>query len=337
MAGLSSTDWSWSSLFADYDNDGFKDLYITNGFLRDLGDLDYIHYQGIYDNPLGEREVKIQQKLNSIKALPPAKLNNYVYKNKGNSTFEKISENWGITDPSCSNGAAYADLDNDGDLDLVVNNVNQKAFVYENKTVKEKPNHYLKIKLKGKSGNLQGIGAKIKVSTKTATQYEQYFLSRGYESSVDPIIHFGLGQEANVESVEIWWPAWLTENETALDSTFQHVEDNVVDFKLQPILPHMHSRNGPGVSVADVNNDGLEDFYVGAAAGQSSVLYIQNEDTSFSISNGPIDGDFEDMGSLFFDANNDGYADLYVVSGGVRLSEKYLYVVVLSQVNIPCR
>jgi len=361
MAGVSSTDWSWSSLFADYDNDGFKDLYVTNGFLRDLGDLDYIHYQGIYDNPLGERDVKIKQKLNSIKALPPAKLNNYAYKNKGDSTFEKISENWGITEPSCSNGAVYADLDNDGDLDLVVNNVNQPAFVYENKGSEEKQNHYLKIKLNGKAGNLQGIGAKIKLTTKTATQHEQYFLSRGYESSVDPTLHFGLGKETEVEILEIWWPddayqsfenisanqlltidykdetseegqsiskgskSWFLENEIVLDSVFHHVEDNVVDFKLQPILPHMHSRNGPGVAVADINNDGLEDFYIGGAAGQAPALYTQNENSTFSISNWSNDVNFEDMGSLFFDANNDGHSDIYVVSGGVQLSENKVY------------
>jgi len=361
MAGVSSTDWSWSSLFADYDNDGFKDLYVTNGFLRDLGDLDYIHYQGIYDNPLGEWDVKIKQKLNSIKALPPAKLKNYIYKNREDSTFERVSENWGITEPSCSNGAAYADLDNDGDLDLVVNNVNQPAFVYENTNKEEKPNHFVKIKLNGKQGNLQGIGAKIKLTTKTAVQYEQHYLSRGYESSVDPTLHFGLGQETEVVRIEIWWPddkyqvlkniaadqlvtlkykdatskkiplksknlePWFQEFERRPDSAFYHLEDNVVDFKLQPIIPHMHSRNGPGVSVADVNDDGLEDFYIGGAAGQSAVLYTQNADASFSRFDWSSDSNLEDMGSLFFDANNDGHTDLYVVSGGVQLSENDSY------------
>jgi len=147
MAGISSTDWSWSSLFADYDNDGFKDLYVTNGFLRDLGDLDYIHYQGIYDNPLGERDTKIKQKLNSIKALPPAKLTNYIYQNAKNTTFKNVSTAWGITDASCSNGATYADLDNDGDLDLLVNNVNQPAFIYKNQTPQDSTHHFLQINL----------------------------------------------------------------------------------------------------------------------------------------------------------------------------------------------
>ncbi len=361
MAGLSSTDWSWSALFADYDNDGYKDAYITNGFLRDLGDLDYIHYQGIYDNPLGEWDVKIKQKLNSIKALPPAKINNYAYKNKGDTTFEKVSEDWGITVASCSNGAAYVDLDNDGDLDLVVNNINQPAFVYENRNPKSNSNNYLQIILHGKQGNLQGIGSKIKVSTKTSNQYAQHFLSTGYESSIDSKIHFGLGQETEVEVVEIWWPdnqyqkletipsnqvlqinydnassekalnqssttkPWFTETTIILDTIFQHVEDDFVDFKLQPILPHMHSRNGPGVSVADINGDGLEDFYVGGAANNSGALYMQNKEGTFNYSKSSFESGPEDMGNLFFDANNDGHLDLYIVSGGAQLNDSIVY------------
>lgn len=360
MAGISSTDWSWSSLFGDYDNDGYKDLYVTNGFLRDLGDLDYIHYQGIYDNPLGEREVKKRQKLNSIKELPPAKLNNYLYKNGGNSAFENVSERWGIQHPSCSNGATYADLDNDGDLDLIVNNINQPAFIYENIPTEDRPNNYLQIELVGSGKNPQGIGSKIKLTTEAGTQHEQHFLSRGYESSVDPILHFGLGQETEVKRIEIWWPddryqvvegiqgnqritlAYdgvgpqnaldkseptdaLVETELGIDSVFHHVEDNVVDFKLQPILPHMHSRNGPGIAVADVNGDQLEDFYVGGAAGQSGVLYLQNAQGVFQRSGWNSEAEYEDMGSLFFDANNDGHDDLYVVSGGVQLSGNEVY------------
>ncbi|MFS4466595.1 VCBS repeat-containing protein [Maribacter sp. 2210JD10-5] len=355
LAGVSSTDWSWSALLADYDNDGYKDLYVTNGFLRDLGNLDYIHYQGIYDNPLGEREVKIQQKLKSIQELPPAKLVNYAYKNEGGIMFTDVSENWGITDASCSNGAAFADLDNDGDLDLVVNNVNQPAFVYENTTTN---NHYLKIKLEGKSGNLGGIGAKIDINTPSGSQYYQHFLSRGYESSVEPIIHFGFGTDTIIDQIKIRWPddtfqtlenvktdqlillkqtaAKSKENRAEADDTntlftevtdtlnvdYTHQEDDMVDFKLQPILPHMHSRNGPGVSVSDVNDDGLEDFYVGGAANQSGKLFVQQKNGSFTSKEWTMDTDKEDMGSLFFDVDNDGDQDLYIVSGGVRTSSK---------------
>ena len=359
MAGVSSTDWSWSPLLADYDNDGHKDMYVTNGFLRDLGDLDYIHYQGIYDNPLGDRESKISLKLNSIKNLPPAKLVNYAYKNNGDLTFKKVSEEWGINEASCSSGAAFADLDNDGDLDLLVNNMNQPAFVYENTTNKAKnSNHFLKLKLKGEKGNLNGIGVKIELESESGMQYYQHFLSRGYESSIDPNIHFGLRKDSIIESVKITWPDntsqtlvnikanqlveinktdaslkkyqdnqsvkknWFLEVTDTLDLNYKHLEDNFVDFKQQPILPHMNSRNGPGVSVSDVNNDGFEDFYVGGAAGQAGQLFLQAKDGSFTMKAWEMNIESEDMGSLFFDVDNDGDQDLYIVSGGIQTSLK---------------
>jgi hypothetical protein len=359
MAGVSSTDWSWSPLFADYDNDGHKDLYVTNGFLRDLGNLDYIHYQRIYDNSLGDQKSKIKLKLNSIKELPPAKLVNYAYKNNGDLTFKKVSEDWGIKDASCSSGAAFADLDNDGDLDLLVNNMNQPAFVYKNTTNKAKnSNHFLKLKLKGEKGNLNGIGVKIEIKSKSGKQYYQHFLSRGFESSIDPNIHFGLGKDSIIESVKIIWPdntsqtlvnikanqlveinkkdailkkyqdnlnkkkKWFSDVTDALNVNYKHVEDNFVDFKQQPILPHMHSRNGPGVSVADVNNDGFEDFYIGGAAGQAGQLFLQAKDGSFTMKAWKMNVQSEDMGSLFFDVDNDGDQDLYIVSGGVQTSLK---------------
>ena len=362
LSGVSSTDWSWSALFADYDNDGNKDLYVTNGFLRDLGDLDYIHYQNVYDTPLGDPESKIKNKLNSIEQLPSAKLVNYAFQNRGDMTFKDVSENWGIKEASCSNGAAYVDLDNDGDLDLLVNNVNQPAFVYENLSQESQVNNYLRIKLKGKQGNLDGIGATVKISTATSVQYSEHFLSRGYESSVDPIIHFGLGQNQIVDSIEVWWPdntyqiirqtvgnqlllidqfnavpkempqkdhfaqEWFNDVTDSLEIKFRHKEDLMVDFKLQPILPHMHSRNGPGIAVADVNGDGLEDFFVGGASEQDGELFLQKENGKFEPQDWSMDGIFEDMGALFFDANLDGHPDLYVVSGGVvKISNKEAY------------
>ncbi|QCX01455.1 hypothetical protein FGM00_15570 [Aggregatimonas sangjinii] len=359
LAGISSTDWSWSPLLADYDNDGHKDLYVTNGFLRDLGNLDYIHYQGIYDNPLGTIDAKIKQKRNSIRELPKADLINYAYRNKGGASFKKTSEKWGITERSCSNGAAYADLDNDGDLDLLVNNIDRPAFVYENRSEKQTGNNFLRLKLQGKRGNLQGIGAKVKITTATSSQFYQHFLSRGYESSVDPIIHFGLGKEDAIQKLEIWWPdssyehiaalqpnqlitlsqseamgpesapknietpALFTDVTDSLGVNFTHKEDNLVDFKRQPILPHMHSRNGSGLAVADVNRDGLEDFFIGGASGQQGALHLQKPDGTFEITPQDFGSDYEDMGALFFDANGDDYPDLYVVSGGVTRSGDY--------------
>ncbi|WP_373516337.1 VCBS repeat-containing protein, partial [Pricia sp.] len=357
LAGISSTDWSWSPLLADYDNDGHKDLYVTNGFLRDLGNLDYINYQGTYNNAMGDVKTKTQKKLASIKKLPKADLINYAYRNTGGMTFEKVSETWGFKEPSCSNGATYADLDNDGDLDLLVNNVDRPAFVYQNLSEQHANHHFLRIKLKGKPGNLEGIGSKLKITTADSKQYYQHFLSRGYESSVDPIIHFGLGKNEKVDTLEITWPdgsyqklnnvtadqllpieqaqgsipenkdekqpgnKLFTEMADSLGASFAHREDNFVDFKLQPILPHMHSRNGPGVAVADVNSDGLEDFYVGGAAGQSGQLFLQKSDGNFEPGAWSADARFEDMGTLFFDTDGDGDQDLYVVSGGVISSE----------------
>lgn len=353
LAGVSSTDWSWSPLMADYDNDGKRDLYVTNGFFRDLGNLDYIHYQNIYDNPLGDAETKILQKRNSIEELPQAALVNYVYRNLGDADFQDETEAWGFQELSCSNGAAYADLDNDGDLDLLVNNVGQAAFLYENLSENFGSNNYLRVRLKGKETNIGGIGSTLKLSSGTEEQYYENYSSQGYESSVDPIIHFGLGDAQKADKLEIWWPdgayqlltnvssnqileldwgdaekpleaekeseteLWFRNTTETTGIDFKHKEDLMVDFKLQPILPHMHSRNGPGIAVADVNGDGLEDFFVGGAAGQSGILFYQDEKGSFEPDTLNLAPEKEDMGALFFDADADGDQDLYVVSGGV--------------------
>ncbi|MEC3966212.1 VCBS repeat-containing protein [Muricauda sp. SYSU M84420] len=358
MSGISSTDWSWSPLLADFDNDGSKDLFVTNGFLRDLGNLDYIHYQNIYDNPLGDAQTKIDQKLKSISELPPAKLVNYLYRNKGDLTFENVTKEWGIESPSCSNGAAYADFDNDGDLELVVNNVNQPAFLYENRTSQFDRSNFLRIELRGEKGNLDGIGSRIEVTIDGATQHYEHYLSRGYESAVDRTVHFGLGQSERIDTLEIIWPdnrhqvlVDIPSNQTlrlvqseasagsrnsnmgssprlfrdvtdSLDVDFKHQEDATVDFKMQSILPHMHSRNGPGIAVGDVDNDGLDDFYVGGAAGSSGQLFLQDSTGDFQEGNLTTEPQFEDMGALFFDADGDQDLDLYVVSGGVSVSNE---------------
>jgi hypothetical protein len=355
MSGVSSTDWSWSALFADYDNDGDKDLFVTNGFLRDLGNLDYIHYQNIYDNPIGEPEAKIKNKLDNIKELDGADLKDYLYENTGNLKFRKRSGDWGIKHSGYSNGAVYADLDNDGDLELVVNNINESAHLYENLSDAKTSHNFLQLKLNGPKQNLQGIGARIELYQGDRIQVYEHFTSRGYESSVDPKPHFGLGSDP-VDSIRIRWPdgrhqklnkvlpnqvlelnykdakaynppssssplaIFNPPEDQPLD--FIHRENQQVDFKIQPILPHMHAQLGPGIAVGDINGDLLEDVYIGGARGQSGRFSLQHPDSiDFVNQVWSEDSLFEDMGCLFFDVEQDGDLDLYVVSGGTSYPE----------------
>jgi enediyne biosynthesis protein E4 len=353
LSGVSSTDWSWSALLADYDNDGDKDFFATNGFLRDLGNMDYITYQNIYNTPLGAAQAKSNKKLSAIKSLEGAVLQNYIFENKGNLTFLDQSNAWGLDVKGISQGAVYADLDNDGDLDLVVNNMNEEAYVYENKSDKIFKRNYLRIKFEGSDQNRDGIGAKVITHCHQQKQFMEHFLNRGFESTVDGVLHIGLDTVRVIDSLEVIWPdgkyellknikanqtlilnyvsaskrmdrdnkpgkpLLFTEVSHELGIDFLHQENDFVDFKVQPLLPHMHSKNGPGIAVADVNGDGLEDFYVGGATDHSGAMFIQQANGKFkkkSVSQ--IDSLSEDMGVLFFDADNDNDMDLYIASGG---------------------
>lgn len=361
LSHVSSTDWSWSSLFADYDNDGDKDLMVTNGFYRDLGDQDYIHYQAKLKNPMGTQSAKREQKLKAVKALANIPLKDYLFENNDDLTFTKRTDEWGFDEPGFSNGACYADLDNDGDLELVINQFNSNAKIFKNNGNELLKNNYLTIKLKGKQPNIQAIGAKVYVYTKgqsesSRMQVQELNPYRGYESSMEPVFHFGIGKNIAIDSIKIVWPDGTLQKEfnvksnqvvnilyagaanisnTVLRSNslllftnitgsiglnYHHEENEFVDFKIQPLLPHMHSKNGPGIAVGDINNDDKEDFYIGGASGFNGSFFIQNS-KGFSEKRLLKDTMYEDMGVLLFDADNDNDLDLFVVSGGSENAE----------------
>ncbi len=344
MAGVSDTDWSWSALLADFDNDGWKDLFVTTGFLRGLRSNDFF-------NAVIAKRRKLTN-LEKIAMVPSEKLVNYVYKNNGDLTFSKKTKEWGVEYAGYSNGAAYADLDNDGDLDFIVNNINDTTLLYENRASNLGTNHYLQLSFKGIENNRFGIGTKVKVRTGDIEQLQELTLSRGFQSSVPPVIHFGMGKASIVDEVEITWPGgkkqlltniktnqkliisesdskvlkstpneerYFTDVTKELNIIHKHIENEYDDFKIEVLLPHKMSNFGPGIAVGDINGDNLEDFFVGGAMNQSGVIFFQQNNGTFkkSASQALIsDKKYEDMGAALFDANGNGFLDLYVVSGG---------------------
>jgi enediyne biosynthesis protein E4 len=357
LSHVSSTDWSWASLFADYDNDGDKDLMVTNGFYRDLGDQDYIHYQAKLNNPMGNQSAKRAEKLKAIKTLANIPLQDYLFENNNDLTFTKRSTDWGFDEPGFSNGACYADLDNDGDLELIINQFNSKAKIFKNNANELLKNNYLSIKLKGKQPNTDAIGSKVYVFTKGQMQMLELNPYRGYESTMEMNLHFGLGKNIYADSIKIIWPGGEQQKEiivkanqvvniayaatasigdTAVKNNasfpftnitgknglnYHHTENEFVDFKIQPLLPHTHSKNGPGIATGDINGDGRVDFYIGAASGNDGSFFIQDRSGNLSEKKLKKDTLYEDMGVLLFDADNDNDLDLYVVSGGSENTE----------------
>jgi len=350
LAGVSNTDWSWAALLADYDNDGWKDLFVTNGYLRDYTNLDFIKYMDDYVKAKGR--LKREDVLELISHMPASNVVNYIFSNNKDLTFTNQTKSWGMNRPSNSNGAAYADLDNDGDLDLIVNNINQPAFIYQNESSKRKDNHFLQVRLEGDGLNTLGIGANVSIAVGGKRQYLEQMCTRGYLSSVSPVLHFGLGKDSKIDSVTIEWLSGkkqiLTnvntdqvitlEEKNATSSTkpskknhktifkeipppidLQPARLTVNDFKRQPLLLSQLSFSGPCMVKADVNGDGLQDIYAGGGNGKAGGLFIQQAGGRFvrkTIAAFEADKQYEDADAAFFDANGDGSLDLYVASGG---------------------
>lgn len=348
MAGIHQTEWSWSSLLVDVDNDGFRDLLVTNGFPKDVTDRDYVVFK---------REVGSFHHVRSLlDSIPVLKIPNYGFRNNGDLTFTDVTDEWGLFRPSFSNGAAFADLDNDGDLDYVVNNINDPAFLYENKLYtndEKRDNHFLRIRLDA-TPNASGtaLGAKITVHYGGKAQFHDHSIYRGYLSTVESIVHFGLGDATSVDSLTVTWPdgksnrlqnvkadqlldvhhsdasmqtiasqgnpeLLFTEVSSALGLRYVHEEWDKVDFYRQRTLPHKFSQAGPGIAVGDVNNDGREDFIVGGSSLYNATIFKQDNSGKFKSSAivKTTDRKSEDEGLLLFDADNDGDLDLYCVSG----------------------
>jgi len=351
LSGAYATDWSWSALLADFDNDGYRDLFVSNGYPRDVTDLDYA--------TSGSRRNMGSSMEEELAMIPDRHIRNYLFKNDGNYTFNDKSKEWGMTDPSYSNGASYVDLDNDGDLDIVTNNINEYASVYQNILYDQNSEnsnfHYLRIKLKNKNHKGNGLGTIVYAFVADQILYSEHSVNHGYLSSTDPILHFGLGDHISIDSLWILWPDGFFESKyhipidtifeieynpsnltkgfpknTAeeltylfypVDSTFVvdfvHNQIPFNDFSIQPSIPYQYSQSGPGISVADIDGNNEMDVIIGGNKVQETSIFLQI-DGEFSrkrLSGGPNNSQ-QDRGILLFDADNDGDNDLYLVKGG---------------------
>ncbi len=349
MAGVANTDWSWSALLADFDNDGWKDLFVSNGYLRDYTNLDFIKYMDDFVKTKGR--LQRQDVLEIIGHMPASNVVNYGFKNQNGQGFANQTQPWGLNMPSNSNGAAYADFDNDGDLDLMVNNINQLAFVFRNDAQTLNHNQYLQVKLVGSTGNTQGIGAKITIFSQGKQQTQLQTLTRGYLSAVSPVVHFGLGTAKQVDSLRVVWSSGKQQTlraiaanqvidlketqahpsavrtsaqpplftETPSPITYSNPVMAVNDFDRQALMTTELSHSGPCLAQGDVNGDGLSDVFVGGTMGQPTTLYLQQSGGRFVLQQTPaFAADKAGHAAVIslFDANGDGSLDVYMAAGG---------------------
>lgn len=363
MMGIYQTEWSWSALFADYDNDGDKDLFVTNGYPRDMTDKDWTNYQADVSDSIASTQQKIMK-------MPEVRVSNYVFENQGGLDFAKKNKEWLDDTPSFSYGSAFADLDNDGDLDYVVNNLNDEAFVYRNNTREQdgERGNYLRIKLLGNENNPDALGAKVELWNGDNYQYQEHFLNRGYASSVDPIMHFGLSENVLVDSIKVTWPTgdhitrlrntkanqlvevdereavpsesiflnreerkyYFTHAEDVLN--YKHEQEDYIDFFLsQSLIPHKFSQIGPCMQKGDLNGDGLEDLLIGATNIQPTRVYIRNGNRfePAEIPGLTYPKKFSESGFAIIDLDLDGDNDVVALAGGYENGEDgyvhYLY------------